>query len=394
MTIEAKRAEERRGPWRRALFFALVAALSALACKKVLGLGDEPRAYDSVFVEGGAGADTDTGPNVVIELPGDAACGANRMTDPKNCGSCGHDCRGAACQRGQCLPEKVVELTTTTKGAFAVKDAKVYTAEKDTLFRGAIGEAKVDIATSDVGSNPEQILVDDTLVVWASYTNGLRACPVAGCPDGPSQISQTDKPVFGVAPLPGSTTSWPYVWLGESSLQTFGASSFVAFADAGVGEAVCTNLSANDTFVFFADILSGRIATIEHRGTSAKVVHSFPVAYPCAIFAHERLLFWTDVKSIWRALIEADGSISSQIALANEDSMPGTIVADADHVYWASTRQPAGIYRCNVDGCDGVPETFASGLPLVSHLEIDGPYLYFSTVGNDTAGTQIWRVAR
>lgn len=367
-------------------------AFMALACKKVLGLSGEPVPYDSVFVESGARPDVDAEPPT--ELPGDAACGANRVTDPRNCGSCGHDCLGAPCQAGRCVPQLVVR-TSDVRGAFAVRDGLVYTSERDTIFRAEAGGARVTIAASGVGSTPNAFATDDRRIVWSTDSDGLRGCPIGGCPGAPTQISAPAKLVRGVGRLPGSATAWPFVWVGETSLQTYAASGPVTLGQASIGEAQCTGFAANDTYAFFAEMAASKLLTIRPLGTSAVVSKTLPANYPCAVATRKNRLFWSDLNSIWRATVDADGNVKDPIALANEPSMAGTMAADDDHVYWAntSTEEPA-IHRCGVDGCQGKPETFVAGTPRIPQIAVDGAYLYFSVALNVTAGTEIFRVAR
>src|SRR5262245_7121247 len=59
------------------------AALMMAGCASLEGLSNGP--------DGGA----DTGADA-------AGCGAQLDSDGKNCGRCGHDCLGGACQLGQC----------------------------------------------------------------------------------------------------------------------------------------------------------------------------------------------------------------------------------------------------------------------------------------------------
>jgi len=383
-------------PRRRLFFFALVAALSALACKKVLGLSNEPGAYEAVdgavAVADAATADR----NVEVELPpGDAACSADRLRDPKNCGSCGHDCLGGACQSGRCQPTTMVSVNDTNI-TFAVRQGDVYAAEKDTIVRAGNGTTNATIVASGVGSMPSVIVLGETTLAWASYSVGLRGCSTKGCAAG-SQISLASRAALGAGPLPGSTSLWPFVWLVDNKLQTYsGINGPTSFADGGTGEAQCTNFTANDTFAFFADALYAQIHTIKRgSGNVATIVKSTAVNYPCGLAARGKRLFWADIQSIWRAEVEADGALSHATALTGETTMPGTLDADDTYVYWANTAYDgAAILRCPIDGGCTKPESFVRLEYPARHIAVDGPYLYFSVAINGTAGTEIDRVVR
>lgn len=380
----------------RLLCFAAMTALSTLACKKVLGLSGEPGAYEAQ--DGAVPVDPEKkDAHIAIELPpdSDASCTADRLSDPQNCGSCGHDCRNGACQSGRCQPTTVVTVKDTNL-TFAVRQGDVYAPEKDTIVRSGNGTTKFTVVQSGVGSFPSVIVLSDSMVAWASYSNGFLACPTKGCTAG-SHVSNVGKPALGAGVLPGSTSAYPFVWLADSRLQTYsGLNGPTTFADGGAGEAQCTNFTANDTFAFFSDMLNAQIHTIKHgAGNTAAIVKSTPANYPCGIAARGSHLFWADLQSIWRADIEADGSLSRATALAKEATMPGTIDADDTYVYWASTASDAAaILRCPIDkGCT-TPETFVRLEYPTRHIAVDGPYLYFSATINGTVGTEIDRVAR
>ena len=51
--------------------------------------------------------------------------GRDISTDPKNCGACGHDCRGGACKAGSCQPFRIGMLDASAT-SIAVNDSGVY----------------------------------------------------------------------------------------------------------------------------------------------------------------------------------------------------------------------------------------------------------------------------
>ena len=61
----------------------------------------------------------------------------NLTSDPANCGSCGHNCMGAACTNSLCGPLPVELAATTNPAAIAVYAANAYWTSSSTQTTGA-----------------------------------------------------------------------------------------------------------------------------------------------------------------------------------------------------------------------------------------------------------------
>ncbi|HLK40063.1 MAG TPA: hypothetical protein VKU41_25075, partial [Polyangiaceae bacterium] len=83
----------------------------------------------------------------------DTAC-PDTMFDPHNCGACGHDCGGGACQNGACVA----------------------------LAPGVLATGQ---------GQPGAVVVDDTNVYWANAKPpAILACAKAGCANAPTVLAQ------------------------------------------------------------------------------------------------------------------------------------------------------------------------------------------------------------
>ncbi|MGH7330267.1 MAG: hypothetical protein ACREJX_18125, partial [Polyangiaceae bacterium] len=89
------------------------------ACSAILGLTD-PTTDNSIG--GGEGGTSDGGGSTDSPFEG-TTCpgGGNTANDPKNCGTCGHDCLGGGCSAGACQPILVVDDATLAP-RFMVED--------------------------------------------------------------------------------------------------------------------------------------------------------------------------------------------------------------------------------------------------------------------------------
>src|SRR5437764_9527129 len=82
-----------------ALTVTVLSVITALACSS----------GGAAVAHGGDAADERAGDAPSLEAAttgGDApaSCSADVHVDPRNCGSCGHDCHGGACAAGVCQP--------------------------------------------------------------------------------------------------------------------------------------------------------------------------------------------------------------------------------------------------------------------------------------------------
>jgi hypothetical protein len=102
---------------------------------------------------------------------GKGACCGDTTSDPKNCGSCGHDCLGGACQGGKCQP--VVLVTGQPHpGAMAADATHLWWSNGACTTSCTIAKAKKDgteLVTFATGQKePSQIVVDASGVYWVN----------------------------------------------------------------------------------------------------------------------------------------------------------------------------------------------------------------------------------
>jgi hypothetical protein len=100
------------------------------------------------------------------------------QSDPKNCGSCGHDCVGGACSAGQCQPWVVAQ---TTQG--------------DLIPWGPAGARGL-------------IVSDGVNAVWFDRDTGVLEAPISGA--GPTIIlaAMSDAPVIGGLAIANHIVAW------------------------------------------------------------------------------------------------------------------------------------------------------------------------------------------
>jgi hypothetical protein len=122
------------------------------------------------------------------------------QSDGANCGSCGHDCLGGACNAGVCQPVVLVSGPSLVH-ALAVDAQSLYftsdgfpsgSVQKMSLSGGAVTTLVSGVAT------PQGIAVDATFVYWASeYGNTISRIPIGG--GAPTTLLSGVTDAMGVA---------------------------------------------------------------------------------------------------------------------------------------------------------------------------------------------------
>jgi hypothetical protein len=174
----------------RLLWLAVLLLTGASACTLIL----DPGRFDSESEQGGSNGndsglnedsgngdeDSSTPPDSgapETSDPGNTDCGGgvNTMTDSRNCGWCGHDCRGSTCENGMCKPILVVNATSPFR--VAVDQTYVYWVNNQGSPNGVVGRVRntnpndVKIISSNE-AKPRDLVVDRDYVYWTVQNSG------------------------------------------------------------------------------------------------------------------------------------------------------------------------------------------------------------------------------
>lgn len=371
---------------RRVLLLA-VGLLSA--CSLVTSLDDLGDGGDQT----GADASTD-GSNpgdAATDAPTDGAadaCGADTSTDPKNCGTCGHDCCGGACEKGQCQP--LVLATQQANPAWLLADA-THVYWEPGGYTGQFPPASHDIMrvkTDGTGleafaqgrpifnalNNFSGIQSDGTRIIWlefnfqtlfrVAWADKSSAVGDAGVavqtspaldPNASSGlmksflVDSTHAYWFGSTPTecPGSI-SCLYV-ASTNALGTYSVvhSSFYPYAISSAGQ--------DDAYIYpwTANNQLYRMGKVTPDGglTADLLVQANSVAVNAV---DQTSLYWSDqtAGTIYKAS-KLPGSDAGTTVFATLQNQPETLtVADGD-VYWANAD---GIVTCPAAGCPNGPD--------------------------------------
>lgn len=278
----------------------------------------------------------------------DGGCG-DPATDPRNCGSCGHDCQGGACIGGRCAAIVLVPSTGANKadqGIAVTKDA-IYWASfyGDSIVGVRLNELEGGAPKTFASGEPHPtgLIADQGQLYWTTYDDGgVHRAPLDGGAIA-TYVANLKNP-------------------GCFALDSAKAVYVSQFKDGGV-------VRANGNTI--VPVIAG------HDG-------------PWGVALDGTHLYWTDygAGAVWRS--DLDGG--SAMSISTNEVHAGCLALDATHLYWVtagdSDAAVAGsVRRWPLDG--GPVETFVQ-LGAELGIAVDDTSVYFSNTG----GTQIYRIAK
>jgi sugar lactone lactonase YvrE len=143
-----------------------------------MAVGDGPIGDDAIDEDAAtpgpeAGSDASTCNGIPVTL----------SSDPKNCGSCGHDCLGGGCQNGSCQP---ITLVLNAAGAIgvAVDDTNVYFTQYNDGCVSKVPKTGGAVELMSYGrGNPWLILTEGGNVYWTDRSGAIySAAASSGVP--------------------------------------------------------------------------------------------------------------------------------------------------------------------------------------------------------------------
>jgi hypothetical protein len=273
----------------------------------------------------------------------------NLQTDPRNCGTCGHDCLGGTCEAGACRP--------------------------------------VVLAT---GQSPGTLVVDDTHVYWTVYGNGaqnagaIRSIPKAG---GVISIVASDL----TAPLVLAASDTDLYW-------TTGPSGNVQTIPKAGGNLRNVATALNAPFgVAYGDetlfVTSSNAAAVYSVPISGGTVTTRAITQPTAlaVAVDGDWVYWTNAyfgSTNATVMRQAIDGLSAPEVFAASQTRPSALAFDDTYVYWTAWNGNGAdvIRRCPKTGCVGEPTVVIGGLQLAGGtnatcITVDDTHVYWTNAG-------------
>jgi hypothetical protein len=345
------------------LFFA-----AASGCSNLQGLSDVPGgdaaatgSDDGSVADGSGGGDgggSDSGMTHGGDGDGSASAGDGEagsdashactdvLTDPLNCGQCGHDCLGGKCTAGLCQPFEWIDDTAID--TLEVDDSHAFYTAKFTLKKADLSNMpKIQVMT-DMGLTGFAAAVDSSYLYYELPLNGVIRLPKSAPPAMSDTLVNYKWVANATFQLPGIAVSGGYIFYAASSYLG-GASSVYKAPKAPLGD----TLGADGTLIGGCNSTEYVVLADAQVGT----VHLLdPMAGTIRVMAIDT------------------GAITTVVTAQNGPESP---VADDTYLYWVNTGDGTVMSAPKAGGA--MPTTLTAGEDTPSSLTLDGPNLYWTT---------------
>ncbi|MBX3209574.1 MAG: hypothetical protein KF764_31360 [Labilithrix sp.] len=356
--------------------------------------------------EGGASC---TAP--LADCNGDGVCETSLVSDPENCGACGHDCgAGGTCTASECQP---VTLAKSLTGAVSVA---VNASALVVLKEGGPGVCPKDgcgassptslVSGEYVPSAPHTIYVDAVNAYWlgkqaaAGFEYALRKCAIAGCGLAPTSI---DDAQIGAEMRGEGNAVLRYDETGSLSK---------IYVDGSKAKEYLTTPYRPSSFRFA--LASGKMAfsnTDGSTGGNAGVwIGDFTNAVPTKIMNIGRLVAIANGSvfasrpddathdAIYVCPFAGCGGVGTKFGANGATTGTGKIAdiaADASGVYWVETIGQVGrVMRCTLPACAGGPKALAVAQDKPVSITLDDKFVYWVNAGASANNGAVLRVAK
>jgi len=298
------------------------------------------------------------------------------QTDPQNCGTCGHDCLGGACEQGACLPF-VLSTEGTEPASVEVDASHVYWAAGSSIFRVSKQGGASQRVADDLW-NLSDIEVDGTTVFYVTDAD-MEATDVGAVPTeggSPTLLGKAEGP-DGMAVDEGYIY-WASRYLGVYRMPKAGGAA--EQLDSTTSLAVRIAIDTTSVYWFLHDTgvhgdAIGLIKTPIGGGFGTALVE--PTGYPIDVAADGQHVFLS-----WRPQYGGDPNVIAQVPVAGgsvvtldtPSDYPGLLALDADNVYY--TVADGTVRRVAKGG--GSVEVLASGQGTPTSITVDDAAVYWT----------------
>jgi hypothetical protein len=376
---------------------AVVLAVALAGCPSLADIGvggEDSEAGDAGGKDARADSSLD-GPDGALDGGHDVqACTSDAATDPHNCGACGHDCGGGACEGGRCQAYAIVTGNDGPYG-IAVNKGIVYFTSIDDTVEQCTGDDCMNTLTQMTSGQqfPRKITTDTTNAYWTNegfteeggMSGGIATCGLSGCAGGVATILWTDE--FGPTDLAVDSTSiyWTVGFTGlVHSCPTGGCGSapknLASVATPTSGAAV------DATSFYFTEPKLGNIIKCPLSGCGdAPLPFASGQGTPMEVDVTQGVLYWSNGTAIMSCPTSDCTGAATTFAANQTAAQP--LAHDETNLYWALTTSSGKILSCPLSTggatCTSVT-VLADGQGNPAAIAVDDTAIYWT---NSVAGT-------
>jgi hypothetical protein len=326
-----------------------------------------------------------TRPPAEIDAP---SCAADLTSDAKNCGRCGHDCAGGACDGGRCQPVTLTSSEADLEELRLAGDQLLFRSDLHVQSIGLDGGLpNLMVSCSDRFG---LVVVDGGFYSWCSTSLTLRDVVDAGI-----LASSVIDGFSGV-----SSSGWVIFLAGNQRLDRVPAT----LGDAGYSQVTSSATgfraaAVNSSQVFFMT-LDGTLSYAAAGSGSGTELARDQTA-PSAIAVDDTAVFWAAGSDTDQAVLRTRPlSLGGPTTIATGLDHPYNLALDATHVYMTLRGPPpntnGSIVR--VPRAGGDVEHLADGVLNAGELVVTDEFVVWAAQGiNTEAGYRdgaIYRLAK
>jgi hypothetical protein len=376
-----------------------ITSLAIASCGSAM-LKNKDAAPDSAGTDGGPDTGTEGGTSSDAR-DGTSTC-TNTMSDGKNCGVCGHDCLGGACQNGQCQPvllaQYVGNMVTIYVGA-----QHVYA----TMDSGYIGRARKDGSDLQAFARPGfassafagTIVQEDGDRVFFSRGSPMLQlvyCSASDCDATVMPIGGPYTQYFAV-----DRTSHKIFWVDYSPGQIWVAPTTGAVLGAAIpGSALANGGSGSRLLYSQGGIFMATDNYVQRIPSSGGVFGSVTAAsgHLTLLNTNQTRLFVYDESAIGYAPLPNGnaGAPTPLITTTANTNADGHFAADDTSAYWVNN----GAQTCAIANCSVTLKTLPSRTgDSVEDVGIDDQAVYWGAHSTNpdnptVAASTVWKLAK
>ncbi len=376
------------------LAMSAVVAL-AFGCNALLG-NEERYPEDGTLGDGGALGDGAGGGKDEQLDPQNAPCTTDLESDRKNCGACGHDCLGGACNAGKCQPFLVTQGQTQPSNLVIDNGVAFWTNQVGTVHRCEVAScngAPKYLTGIDAGNEtPGGLAVyGSDLFVLGYYSMAIDRCPITGCTlpmriaqdlDYPNGITADANGIYVMSANGG--------WVSKCALPDCAGGPTRIATRTTAGE-VWQQFAADETNLYWVGGPNNQFNAAFIWRAKKTLVNGAPeevaknVLNPVALYARDKFLYVVENTTKIYRIAQTPGA--ARIDLVTNEKGAFGVVADDKYAYWmtgTSGTPPGAIRRCALAGCNNAAETIVEGQNSLSALVVTDKALYWTEFGAGT----------
>jgi hypothetical protein len=381
---------------RASLLLVAFSMCSGLGCGLIAGLGEFTDGPGS----GSAAGSTSSGSGSTGSSGDDGGACGDVSSDSLNCGACGRDCLGGACEDGACKPVPLA----TGEGAvtrIAVHGPTAYWVNDQGIVRACEwlscqSSVRTLAFTGDGGYGPPStslgLGVDGTHVYWSFYYHSfIYRCAVGGCPAGPEAFASGPAVGFPYGLVVDDTNVYWTEQSGHSVLRCPKAGCPAPEVLTPSPEILPRALTQDgDSVYWVAAGIPGEPPGILARAPKDAMdggasVATYQLESPRGVAVRGSTIYYAEWGPVTDAGAQTQGKISRvtgpsiPVIVAGSQAQPTPLTLDDEALYWGN-QGDGTIRRCALAGCSGMPEAIASGQLLPSGIAVNEKAVYWCTL--------------